>query len=267
MPAGPPTPNSNQRICSAFCAPTDCSGFLANECNSKCNTGAWGWSAGGGACSVTATNKYYLDCSEDAGGAIVVLPGPQTTDCTLLTTYLGIAPYGTYKASESFTVTYAGGTDIPHYQVDLIFDIILIDIDSNDKWDTNSNTKFNAALAKPSGGPQSRPMGLNSGSTDFSSYCKDTGKKDRYYQYKDTFSFNWLNTDIVFTISTSGNSKSNALWAAKEFIFVLTVCSSACLTCNNTGTVNVCFSCDPSLGYMLNNYSCLTTCSTGYGYT
>ena len=76
-----PTPNNNQRVCSAFCAPSGCSGFLSSDCNNKCNTGAWGWSAGGGACSVTATNKYYLDCSDDAGGAITVSPGPQTTDC------------------------------------------------------------------------------------------------------------------------------------------------------------------------------------------
>ena len=43
---------------------------------------------------------------------------------------------------------------MPHYLIDLIFDIILIDTDDgNDKWETDSDTKFRAALAKPSGGP------------------------------------------------------------------------------------------------------------------
>jgi hypothetical protein len=54
---------------------------------------------------------------------------------------------------DTITITYAGGTDIPHYQIDLIFDIVLIDTDSSEKWDINSNTKFNAALTKPIGGP------------------------------------------------------------------------------------------------------------------
>lgn len=107
------------------------------------------------ACSVTATNKYYLDCSEDAGGSITVVPGPLTTDCAQLTGYLGgVAPYGSYKATDTLTITFAGGTDIPHYLIDLIFDIVIIDTDDgNDKWDINGNTKFNAALTKPTGGP------------------------------------------------------------------------------------------------------------------
>ena len=78
-----PTPNANQRICSAFCAPSGCSGFLSTDCNSKCNTGFWGWTAVGGACEVTATNKYYLDSSDDSGGSITVSYDPSTAgaDC------------------------------------------------------------------------------------------------------------------------------------------------------------------------------------------
>ena len=163
-----PTPNPDQRVCSAFCAPSGCSGFLSSDCNGKCNTGFWGWTAvSGGACKVTGNNKYYLDSSDDAGGSITISYDPLTAgaDCPQLLGYLGVAPYGTYKASDTFTITYAGGTDMPHYLIDLIFDIILIDTDDgNDKWETDSDTKFRAALAKPSGGPQTQSYGLNSGS-------------------------------------------------------------------------------------------------------
>ncbi len=41
-------PSSSQRVCSAFCAPSGCSGFLATQCDNKCNNGAWGWTASGG---------------------------------------------------------------------------------------------------------------------------------------------------------------------------------------------------------------------------
>lgn len=48
-------------------------------------------------------------------------------------------------------------------------------------------------------------------------------------------------------------------------------CHIACLSCNASSNINSCFSCDPSRGYMLNNYSCLTSCvnttTFGFGYT
>ncbi len=77
-------PSRDQRVCSAFCAPSNCSGFLSSDCDSKCNTGAWGWtSVSGGACEVTAANKYYLDSSDDAGGSITISYDPSTAgaDC------------------------------------------------------------------------------------------------------------------------------------------------------------------------------------------
>lgn len=45
------------------------------------------------------------------------------------------------------------------------------------------------------------------------------------------------------------------------------LCNVACLSCNDTGTVDVCFSCDTSNNYRLSNYTCDTTCLTGFGQT
>ena len=44
-------------------------------------------------------------------------------------------------------------------------------------------------------------------------------------------------------------------------------CHVACLSCNASTNINRCFSCDIGVGYKLNNNSCLTTCTTGYGIT
>lgn len=44
-------------------------------------------------------------------------------------------------------------------------------------------------------------------------------------------------------------------------------CHIGCLSCNTSSNINTCFSCDPDQGYMLNNKSCLTNCTTDFGYT
>lgn len=107
-------------------------------------------------------------------------------------------------------------------------------------------------------------------SASYNAYCGSTSNTDSMWQYQNPvstpFIHNLTGTDIVFTITTD-NSNSKAIWVAKEFILDLRPCNVACLSCNASGTINVCFSCDPGQGYMLNNYSCLTTCRSGFGYT
>ncbi len=107
---------------------------------------------------------------------------------------------------------------------------------------------------------------LNNPPTSWNGYCGDTSKTDSYYQFAGRYTHNLTNTDISFTITTD-NNPTDAKWVAKEFIYVLRLCHVACLTCNGSSNINQCFTCDPSLGYTLNNASCLTTCTTGYGYT
>lgn len=80
---------------------------------------------------MTVAPIQYLDSSEDAGGMIsLVAPTGRTSTCTNLTGYLGYTPYGDFKANDQVQILLSGGTTIPHYQVNLIFDVILIDIDS-----------------------------------------------------------------------------------------------------------------------------------------
>lgn len=50
----PSAPNSQQIFCSAFCAPTGCTGWTSSDCDNKCNAAAKGWSASGGSCSITS---------------------------------------------------------------------------------------------------------------------------------------------------------------------------------------------------------------------
>lgn len=125
------SPSGFQIYCSAFCAPSGCTGFSGGQCNNRCNT-ARGWTAVSGACDVTNSAFAFLDCSDDAGGFITVTPNTQTTNCPNLTGYLGVAPYGDYKASDTVTVTLPGGTTIGHYALDFYFDLILIDIEGSE---------------------------------------------------------------------------------------------------------------------------------------
>jgi hypothetical protein len=165
--AANPAPSNSQIFCSAFCAPTGCNGWTSSDCNTKCNT-AKGWTNQGGPCAVTNSAYQLLDNSDDAGGNIAVSPNTLSTNCANLTGYLGVAPYGAYAANAVVTITLAGGTSIGHYAIDLYFDIILIDIDVNPKW--NSNTKMTVTLTNPS---QALTLTLNnaSPSTYYKYYC------------------------------------------------------------------------------------------------
>jgi hypothetical protein len=198
---------------------------------------------------------------------ITVSPNTYTANCVNLTGYLGQAPYGDFTAGQTVNITLSGGTDIPHYAVDLIFDVILVDTDTSNnsrKWnnnkmsatliDVNSTTTKIFSLAGPNP------------STNYQVYCGNSGNKEVIYQYQNSYNHNNSMTDIIFSITTD-NPNTAAIWVAKEFIMDIRTCNAACLSCNATGTVNVCFSCDPGLGYMLNNYSCYNSCKPGYGYT
>ena len=198
---------------------------------------------------------------------ITVSPNTQTASCPNLTGYLGVAPYGNYTATQVVTITLAGGTSIGHYAVDLYFDLILVDVDDGGKkWDTG--TKFTVTMVYPNTTTRAFNLSITNKNptTSYKIYCGDTGKYEQYFQYFNTYTHNLTDSDITFTI-TSNNNQANAIWVAKEFIYVLRLCNTACLTCNTSSASNSCFSCDPGLGYMLNNYSCLTTCTTGYGNT
>jgi hypothetical protein len=258
-------PSSSQIICSSFCRPTGCTGFTSSDCNDKCNSGTtWGWNPAGGPCELTTAGILFLDSSDDAGGMIAVSPNTYSTNCPGLVTYSGASAYGDYLATETVTTTLSGGTDIPHYQVDLIVDILLADPNSttgNKQWpNSNMGVTINTSPAVSKNFPMSSP------STTYKGYCGDTNKNDAFYQLKLSFNHNLTNQDIIFTLKTNNNNAA-ATWVAKEFIYDIHTCNEACLSCNNTGTVNVCFSCDPSLGFMLNNFSCYNNCRTGYGYT
>lgn len=169
-------PTGSQIYCSAFCAPAGCTGYSPADCNNKCNT-ARGWNPVSGACDVTNPAFSYLDCSDDAGGMITVSPNVVTTKCPNLTGYLGLAPYGEYKANDVVTITLAGGTTIGHYALDFFFDLILIDIDGSKKW---NNAKFTITLLSYNGTvgadlPLTMSIGGGGGS-NYKVYCGDTGK-------------------------------------------------------------------------------------------
>jgi hypothetical protein len=172
-------PNSSQIFCSAFCAPLTCQGWTPADCNNKCNTGI-GWTGSGGSCSVTGPGYQFLDSSDDSGGMIVPSPYIFTVNCLNLTNYLPgmTAPYGDYTVNQQVNITLAGGTSIPHYGISLIFDIILVDIDSttpNNRW--KNTAIMTSTLYNPnSTQPQSINLNNTSPSTNYKGYCGDTGK-------------------------------------------------------------------------------------------
>ncbi len=250
------TPNSNQIICSAFCAPQiPCTGFSSTDCKS-CNPNGWG---GSPACDITNPAYALLDYSGDAGGSITVTPGATTTNCPTLLTYT--TAYGDFRASDTVTINLVGGTYLGHYAVDLYFDILLIDTNGGQKW--QNSPKMTSTLV---GTTLTGTKTFNNPITTWKEYCGDTNKDDKHYMFYSSYTHNLTNVDISFTITTD-NNPTNAIWVAKEFIYVLRLCHIACLTCNGSSNINMCFSCDSSLNYTLNNNSCLTSCTTGYGNT
>lgn len=259
-------------FCSAFCFKSNCGGWTPGDCNSKCNSAiGWNWVAANSDCEVTDTTKSYIDCSDDQGGSITVDPNPATADCAnLITTAAGGVPsyYGAYKASDTYNVTLVGGTTLPHYAIDLIFDIVLIDTDeSSKKWQTSSSV-FASLVGSASAQNKSYKLSNSNSPSNVKSYCGSTSKVDMFYQPIMTkYTHNLTSTDISFTLSTDNTNSGSALWIAKEFIFVAYLCDSACLSCSGTGKVNVCYSCDYSIGYMLSNYTCALTCGNGFGLT
>lgn len=174
-------PSNSQIICSAFCAPTNCVGWTASDCNSKCNTG-WGWTAQGGPCSVTGSGFQYLDSSDDAGGMISVSPNTLSNSCPNLTGYTGTQPYGDYPAKGTLVnLTLSGGTDVPHYAVDLIFDIILVDTDSNNnsrKWTGTPNLIAKMYLSNGTIITNNFKLGSPNPSTNYNGYCGSTSSSN-----------------------------------------------------------------------------------------
>jgi hypothetical protein len=263
-------PNQAETFCSSFCKPSGCTtqGYSSGDCTS-CNTNL-GWNKVGSDCMVTSSGFMYLDSSDDAAGIMKVTPTGNTANCPNLTSYLGVAPYGNFLCGSTVTVTLTGGTDIPHWGIDFIFSAILVDTDSggNTKWENNKIMKVTINTSPPI--TISFNLNNSNPSSTYKNYCGDTGKKDTMYQFQNLvanpFLHNTTLTDIIFTITTD-NPNSQATWVAKEFIIDLRTCNIACLSCNGSGTVNVCFSCEIGLGYMLNNYSCYTTCKPTFGYT
>ena len=83
-------------------------------------------------------------------------------------------------------------------------------------WDTSANVSVSLLNITSSAIQQTNTnFRLNSGNikTIGKTYCKDTGKKDEYAQFKGTFTHNET-TNIKFVITTT-NSKLNAVFAIK----------------------------------------------------
>lgn len=87
------------------------------------------------------------------------------------------------------------GTTIPHYQIDLIFTIILIDTNEggDQGWDSSANLSVSLINITSSAVQQSNTnFRLNGGDLKGigRTYCKATNKEDVYAQFKDIFTHN-----------------------------------------------------------------------------
>ena len=111
-----------------------------------------------------------------------------------------------------------------------------------------------------------------SGSSDFNAIASTTSacgtnKDDKYYRmvYR-SYTHSDTGTPFDVTVQFIGNDKADAVWNMREMIFVAYKCDVYCVTCFNQ-SINQCYSCKASAGYMLSGTTCATSCLTGYGVT
>jgi hypothetical protein len=271
-------------ICSAFCATSGCSDWTSDGCNGKCYTG-WTWDSVDTVCDFTPVDqKTIMTYSYDAGGDLDVSPDPNTLTCTFTGSGAGTYYFGDYKASDTVTLTLAIGTYLPHYAFDLLFNIILQDVNGINKWQTSANgpgqnpkmkatltsstPTQNLSVSMANSGAGSGSQSVASGSVIASSNgaCGSGSKADNYERLiYSSFTHNDTGNPITITLTTD-NDNGNALWDAREFILVAYTCNVYCLSCFNK-QITQCYSCDISQGYMLSGTTCNTSCLTGYGPT
>jgi len=270
----PPPPPPTALICSTFCATNGCSAWTMADCTS-CYSG-WTFSNSLGTCDfANTTNNALIDFSDDAGGDISMSIDPGT-GCTYSgSTYY----YGNYLASDTVTASLSIGTYLSHYAFDVYFDLILVDVGGSNKWDNSvimyvTYVDANASLTQKlnqtikvsggTGGGSGGPGGVNPiGST--SSQCGGSSNDDYYRMVYKTYTHNATGTPINITLKIN-NTNNNAIWNLREVIYVAYTCNIYCLTCYNK-LISNCYSCDASVGYMLSNTTCATSCLTGYGAT
>lgn len=114
-------------VCSTFCSTGNCTGWTMLDCNYQCFTsGGWIFNPLIGMCDLnnaSGTNKTVMSYSDDAGGDMSV-SDDLGTGCTFSgNTYY----YGAYKASKTVTVSLSMGTYIPHYAMDVYFNLAILD--------------------------------------------------------------------------------------------------------------------------------------------
>ncbi len=205
-------------ICSTFCDTSGCTGWSMMECGGKCYNG-WTYSSLISTCDVdntTGVNKTVMAYSDDAGGDISVSNDPGTgCSFTGLTYY-----YGKYTASQVITASLSIGTFIPHYAMDVYFNLAFIDVQAGGsaKWDNNvivyatllnltnsaNNQRLNKSFNIGGGGA--------SGSTNQGKGECGTSDDDKYYRlFFGTYKHFETGTPIDLTISIQ-NSKPDAVW-------------------------------------------------------
>ena len=176
-------------VCSTFCNTGGCTGWSMMECGGQC-FGGWNYNSIISTCDVTnssTVNKTVMTYSDDIGGDISV-SNDLGDGCNVggMTYY-----YGKYKSSQVITASLGIGTYIPHYAIDVYFNLLFIDIQASgdSKWDntvtvfakllnlTNSTNdqKLNKSLNVGGGG--------SSGSTNQGkAECGSTNQDDKYYR-------------------------------------------------------------------------------------
>ena len=134
-------------ICSTQCATYDCNDWSSSGCNGKCYSW-WTWDANINQCSFTdADQKQIMDTTYDEGGNMYVDPDPQTFACDFSSLGSGAGNgytyFGAYTANQVVSVKLDLGIFVAHYQLDLYFNFIIQDKDSNDGWGGNPKLTVN----------------------------------------------------------------------------------------------------------------------------
>lgn len=229
--------------CSTFCSTSGCSGTTRSDCNTKCYTG-WTWYAGSSTCDFDPITDQLavIDSSDDSGGDAYVTPFVGGYPATCVD---GALPdyYGGYLANQTVSVTSPMGTYLPHYQIDLYFNIILQDVDDGSVgWGggasftatlTTSNSTEAKTQSVDTGGGGGGNNNEASGKTiqSYNGACGLTNKKDNFQRLLFTgYTHNLTGTAINMSISVT-NNKQSAVWRARTFIFVARLCNQYCLSC------------------------------------
>ena len=103
---------------------------------------------------------------------------------------------GAYTASQVVTVTKEGGSTEPFYAINVIFALILIDVNGNNKWENTANVHVSIA----SNASYNNSYRLNNHAGQENKYCGDNSKKDENFLVMQYFSYNFTG-DIVFQLN------------------------------------------------------------------